>query len=802
MGESEIQFLKGAPRRKRNQIMLNLENINARFRNAGEIILKLRWLNIILFLLVFAASIAGLQLIRADVDQDHWFLEGDAQVAVKERFEQIFGNDDFCAVLVEADNVFTPEVLTGIRELGKELEAKVPCADDVLSLADMEYIQGTKEGLEIIDLVPEAIPRSPEGVERIKQMTLAKQSLKNRIVSDDGRQTWVLLRMKPIPKDWGRNNGENPELAVGRIVNEVAGQKKYANLHPKTAGLPVINVEKRNFFAKETPRLFGLSLLVTVLTLAFSLRSLRGVAFPLVAAAGSVIIVFGAQGYLGIAIDPSMIFLPVFLSIALATGYSIHLFNFFRREFLRTGLRRQALVTAIEETGWPLLFCTLTTVAALLSFLLVPLRPIRWVGLSSASLVGVTYLLVIVVLPSLLSFGKNREPHQVYTEKGGRLTERLMDRLGSRALLRPKTTLIVFALIVAACLAGMARFEVSFDVRRTFGLKIPYVNRLNYVGESTVGSMYSYGVALEFDRPGAAKDPDNLRKFEQMVERIKTFPLTKKTTSLLDIVKDMNQTLNAGAPRFYRIPESREMIAQLLLLYENAGGSEAEKWIDYDYQRLRLMVEVTNYNSAEAARELRAIRQLGKELFPDAQVLLIGSLPQYTVMMDYVTWGQVKSFFLALGVISILMTVVFGSLRIGLIAMIPNIAPALAVGGIMGFAGIPLDIMTVTIMPMLLGLAVDDTIHFINHSQLEYRRTGNYRETTRKVFVMVGTAMLFTSLVLILSFSAYLISPAKVFVNMGILVGAGTLAALLADFFVTPVLLYHFRVFGEEKGSA
>jgi uncharacterized protein len=456
------------------------------------------------------------------------------------------------------------------------------------------------------------------------------------------------------------------------------------------------------------------------------------------------------------------------------------------------------VVHAVEETGWPLLFSALTTVAALLSFVLIPLRPIRWVGLTAACLVAATWLLVIVLLPSLLSFGKDRKPHAVYVEKGGRWLERLMAFLGDRVLSRPKTTVVVFALVVVACLAGISRFEVSFDVRRTFGLDVPYVNRIDYIGRTQVGSLYSYDVAFEFDRPGAAKEPENLRKFDQLIQEVNSLPLTKKVTSLVDIVKDMNQVLNAGDPAYYRIPESREMVAQLLLLYENAGGVETERWVDYDYQRLRLMVEIDHYDSNEAVRELHLIQERGKQLFPEAHVLLIGSISQFTVMMDYVTWGQVKSFFIALGVIAFLMTVVFGSLKTGLIGMIPNVAPALAVGGIMGFAGIPLDMMTVTCIPMLMGLAVDDTIHFINHSQLEFMRTRSYAESTRRVFASVGVALFLTSAVLILCFSAYLISAAKVFFNMGFLVVVGILAALLTDYFITPVLLNWTRPFGHE----
>jgi uncharacterized protein len=779
--------------------MLNIEKINAWFRQIAEIILRFRWVNLLVYVLLMATAVMGIGRLETEIDMDNWFLEDDALLAAKDRFEEIFGNDDFCAILVEADNVFTPEALTKIRELGHELVAKVPYADDVISLTDFEYTYGTEEGMQIIDLVPDPVPTDDAALEKIKAMALTKPSMKNRIVSADGKQTWVMLRMKPIPDEWDKDTEENPELAIGRIVNTITVQEKYDILHPKNAGLPIINVDKRNFLGKETPRLLGFSLLVTIVVLAITLRSFRGVVFPLITAISAMVLVFGAQGFLGIPNDPSMIFLPLFLSLAVSIGYSIHVFNYFKRTFWQTGKRRQSIVHAIEETGWPLLFSALTTIAALLSFIFIPLRPIRWVGLTAACLVAVTYLLVIVLLPSLLSFGKDREPHPVYLEKGGRWLERMMAFLGDRVLLRPKTSITIFVLIVATCLVGITRFEVSFDIRRTFGLKVPYVNRLEHIGQSQVGSLYSYDVAFEFPQSGAAKEPENLRKFDQLIQEVKGLQLTKKVSSLIDIVKDMNQVLNAGDPNHYRIPDTREMIAQLLLLYENAGGVEVEKWVDYDYQRLRLMVELGDYNSGEATRELRLIQQRGKELFPDAHVLLIGSISQFSVMQDYVTWGQIKSFFIALCVIALLMTVVFGSLKTGLIGMIPNVAPAIAVGGIMGFANIPLDMMTVTCIPMLLGLAVDDTIHFINHSQLEFMRTRNYAESTRRVFFSVGTALFLTSTVLILCFSAYLISAAKVFVNMGYLVTTGILAALLADYFITPVMLNWVQPFGKEQ---
>jgi hypothetical protein len=178
---------------------------------------------------------------------------------------------------------------------------------------------------------------------------------------------------------------------------------------------------------------------------------------------------------------------------------------------------------------------------------------------------------------------------------------------------------------------------------------------------------------------------------------------------------------------------------------------------------------------------------------------MVGAIAQFTVMQDVVSMGQVYSFGIAMVVIALLMMLVFGSFKTGLIAMLPNIAPALAVGGIMGWYGIPLDLMTITIMPMLLGLAVDDTIHFINHSQLEFERTRDYEESMKKTFSSIGVALLMTSVVITANFSVYVTSVAKVYIHLGILTGIGIMTALLTDYCITPVLLVWAKPFGKSR---
>lgn len=776
--------------------MLNLIKINHAFHRMAETIVRLRWLTILLFLLITGFCAGGMKLIQLDTSWDNWFLEDDPMKIADDEFKAIFGNNEYVAVLVEVDDVFSPEVLTAIRELGAELKAKVPFSDEVLSITDCEFTEGTETGLSISDLVPDPVPQSREALEAIRTKALGRELFVNRIVSDDARQTWVLLRMKTYPEKWRNEQNIGPDIAAGMAASRIIGQEKYRILNPKAAGLPVLAFDKTVFFKKETARNMGLSLLVTVIVLALAIRTVTGVVLPMVIAFASIAITFGAQGHLGVKIDPSMILVPVYLGLAVAIGYAIHLFGFFNRHLAETGRRQEAVTFAVSECGWPLFFTALTTMGALLSFHFVRVQTIRWIGSTASTLVAVTFLLTLVLIPSVLSFGKDRKPEG---RAPHRRTTNLLAGLSHRVLAHPEAVAATFMALFLLCAAGLSRLDVSFDIIKTFGLKIPYVAKIHNVANSKVGSLYSYDLTVTFPDPGDAKAPSNLRTFEALIGEAESYELTKRVTSLIPIIKDMNRSLHSGDDAYHAIPENRRMVAQLLLLYENAGGAEAEKWVDYDYQRLRMQIEMGDYNSGKAKAELERLKASAEALFPGATIGLAGSIAKFTFMQAIVSKGQLVSFAIALAVVTLLMMAVFGSIKIGLIAMVPNIAPALAIGGLMGWGGVPLDMMTITIMPMLLGLAVDDTIHFINHCRLEFQRTGSYEASIARTFKTIGVAICMTSVIITANFAAYTTSVARVYIHLGILTGIGIMTALAADLFVTPALLLKTRPFGKKR---
>lgn len=766
--------------------------------------MRKRWLVLTGFVLVFVIGFTGLKHFKVSASWEDYFLEDDPMLVKTQEFKDIFGNDNFAAVLTRCDDSFTKENLELIRELSNELMDSLSYADKITSLTDIEFMTGNEDGMAIEQIVPDTIPSDSARLDEIRRKAYMKPHVAERLVSKDGTLSWIILKLRPFPEDsvWNKGNGSvSPEVLTGNELQHIITKPKYRKLHPKGTGLPYVTAMKMDWMGKEMPRMMGIAALVSILILLLVTHSFRGVVVPLVTATGSIVIVYGMLGYAGMTIDSAMMMIPMLLTFAVSIAYNIHVHSYFKRRFFIHGKRKQAVEETVREMGWPVLFSALTTFAALLSFLAIPMQPMRFIGIATSSCVMLAFFIAITLMPVLLSFGKDGTPHPRGRKIGGLWLDRKLERLGVYVLKRGNVILWIFAIITAVFVYQFSKIETTFDVERTMGRKIPYVNNLLEVGESELGSVYTYDLMIDLPGDGLAKSPEMLERLDSLAQRAEGYRLTKRTTSVLNILKDLNQTLHNGDTSSYAIPHNPDEVAQLLLLYENAGGSESEYWTDYNYRRLRLMVEMNSYDSGEIERELDDLVAYAQKLFPQGVVTSVGSIPQFTVMMQYVARGQIISFAISLLIIGILMMLAFGSVPIGLIGLIPNITPAVLVGGLMGWLGYPLDMMTATIMPMILGLAVDDTIHFINHGHLEFDRQGNYKGAVLRSFRTIGTPIVLTSVVICANFLVYTSSGCISFIHMGILSVAGISSALLADLCVTPILFRKFRLFGKETNE-
>ncbi len=787
---------------------MKIQQFNKLFNKTGEFQIRYRWPILVITLLLTVFGISGLRNAQVISNMDDWFEKDEAVQIAQDRFEKQFGNNESIGLLIQSEDVFHPEVLTMIRDIGEELMAKVPYADDVTSLMKFEATVGTEEGIEIINPFANGIPSDLNELKKKRDFILSRKSVVNKMVSDDGTETWLSLSLKEYPEEeeWKKTDTMQPlfhdgEAAIAVITNPKWKSDRYTI---KAVGMPYTETEEREFFGQEMKfRVMSGFGLMVVLLLVF-LRSFRGVIVPVFTAGAGIAVVFGFMGWLGIGIDATMVSLPVFLGMALSVGYSVHLVNAFKRIFRDIGQRKQAAIQSVEETGWPILFTAVTTIASVLSFAVAGIIVIRWVGFTCAAVVLAVYLLVTILIPIFMSFGKDGEI------KDAAVTEKLrfnqfLERIGAAVLDRKWVVATIFMILVVGFAPGITRVSVNADIFEVIGLKVPYIKRVHEVVNSKLGSYMSYNITITFDDEDAVKDPDVLKRFDDLIAEVGTFELTTKNKgvpkifSILDILKEMNQTFHEDNPAFYSVPETRDLVAQLLFLYELSGGQKTFDWVDEEYKMLRAAIELRGFDANKIANDFEQIRIRGKQLFPDAKVTIVGGAVRMAEMNRKIVTGELKSFATALVAIAVLMTFVFAGIRTGLIGMIPNVTPLIILAGFMGYFSYSLDMMNMTIIPLLLGVAVDDSIHFINQIKFEFEKYGNYRTAILNSFYVVGKTLTMTTIILSASFAMYMFSPVAGMFRIGLLTSIGLISALIADFTMTPIVIQLTKPFGKES---
>ncbi len=814
------------------------------FKRLAEIQVKYRFSFLTALLLISVVGITGLPKVSKTSDDLGWINQDDEHKQKIERFESLFGNNDTIALLIESKDVFDPEVLKVIKSIGHELLDGVPYADSLLSITDVDITRGTEEGMEIFHPFEDSIPSSKEEIEEMRRLILSRKGIVNKLVSSDCTECWVILSLLPFPpeEEWQKTSKKLPMNQAGEAAIAIVTDPKWQSdkYTIKPVGLPYTETEEDIVMPKENSKTVMVSFLVMLLLLIVFSMSFRGTIVPVIASTMGIAVVFGIQGHLGIRLDSNMMSLPVLLALALSVGYSIHLLNSFKHYFYLTGKRKEAVIQSIEETGWPLFFTVVTTVVSVLSFLTTSLEPIRWVGLACAMTVMAVYLYTAILLPIAMTFGKDRPIEEVVAKKEKKtsttqqeatsassdeantevlqsetnpsnepkkkLFHRIDDYFASfaeKVIKRRVPLLISFIIIFIVCIPGLLKVDVRMNSMTFMGTRIPYVKRIYEITQTQLGSFFNYNVMITFKEDDAIKDPAVLKRVEELEGVIASFDNTKKNEgvakvfSVVSTVKEMNQTLNGDDVSYYKIPEDKAALTEMLFLYEMSGGN-ATQWVDEEYKTLRIRAEVQEFDSRNLAAMIKKLREEAERIFPDADVFLVGAAVDFADLNEYIVFGELYSFVSSIVAIALLMTLVFASLKLGLIGLIPNIAPLVVIGAIMGYFGIYLDMMTMTIMPMILGIAVDDTIYFMTHAKLEFEETGDYDVSIINTFRSIGKTLGATTVILCASFASYSISLLDGIVRIGLLGALGLFVALLADYLMSPILIYMLKPFKKE----
>ena len=576
-------------------------------------------------------------------------------------------------------------------------------------------------------------------------------------------------------------------------------------------------------------------------------RSAAALVWPLVAIALSIIWCWGITVFLGVKIT-SMIGLTVVLIFAVGIADCVHVMSAYL-SFRRGGTEHSAALSkSYEKVGLAILLTTLTTAVGILVLATSKLEPIRVFAYMSALGVVLAFFFTIVLLPILLDvwhpsrsnqgedseyllsrFWNQRPPTYkflmfltasaiVYAICGWLVGTYInfmillvywvtssSDKIFSSVLgivhRRPRGIIFVFSIIFGMCCLGASKVFIDSNLAALFKDDHPLTKAIRVVDQNMAGSQ-TMKVMIDTKTTDGILNSDLLQTVESLQDSLKTnYPeIIMRTHSLADIVKTSNQVMNEDDPKFYKVPESDQLISQLLYLFSSADPEDRRSLVSDDYSRAQISINLRNMGSydykkmfTEVADEIEAKFRHIEPYQPNLEVVLTGTVATLMVVGDEIARSQFNGFALALLIISLIMVVTLGSLSGGLMGMIPNAIPALLALGLMGLFAVPLDADTLLIAPVILGIAVDDTIHFITHYRIELSRSKSVAIALESALREVGQAVMFTTMIIGFGFAVLSFSDYLGFAKVGFFGSLSILVALLCDLFLIPAMIILFK---------
>ena len=788
-----------------------------------------RWIHghpkrvIMIVLLLVAALASNLPSVQFDTSTESFFEEDDPTLLAYDDFREQFGRDEIVLALVHPKDVFEISFLEKLKAFHEELEEVVPHLDEVRSLVNVTSMRG-EEGELIIEELMEDWPENEEGVAELRERVLSNKIYQNFLVSEDGRYTAVVIRSNAFSASLGGegleemleggfeeedekqsqelNDGniEQPlqrlsEEQNGKFVNAVklvASNHRSAEFPIDLGGSPVMVSDLKQQMFEEMPVFALSSLLVIAVLLVLLFRRISGVFLPLLTVVLSLISAMGLIAATGTKLTIVSQILPSFL-LAVGVGYSVHLLVIFYRHLQENGDKEEAIGFALGHSGLAILITSLTTAGGLLSFAPVKVAPISDLGIFGAAGVLMSVLFTLVLLPALLSVLPISLTQKKVDGNNKSLADRILKKCGDFAVSRPWFVVAASFLIALVSALGASQLRFSHDPIGWLPEGHSLRNANLAINDHMKGSAALELVVQRHEENGV-KAPgfmERLEEFNRFSENTRYKDIiVGKSTSIVDTVKEINQVLNEDREEFYRVPKERELIAQELLLFENGGTDDLENMVDTPFSRARVTLKTSWVDANQYVGLINKLEPKIEELFGgEASFTLTGLIPMMVKTITFVMEGMMISYMIAGVVITLMMIFLLASLRLGLWSMIPNFLPILAGLGVMGMLDLPLDAMSILVGSIAIGLAVDDTVHFMHNFRRYHLIHQDVRTAVEKTLTSTGRAMLLTTIVLSSGFFIFTISSMNNLISFGLITGLAIIVALLGDLLLAPALM-------------
>ena len=542
------------------------------------------------------------------------------------------------------------------------------------------------------------------------------------------------------------------------------------------------------------------SLGVIALLLVILFRRFSGLVLPLLTVILSLLTALGLVAVTGTKLTIVMQILPSFL-LAVGIGYSMHLLVIYYRHLRDHGDKGEAIAYAMGHSGLAILITSLTTAGGLLSFAPVKVAPVSDLGLFGAAGVIFCVSFTLVLLPALLSVlpdGKHAvAPENLHLRKNSRTRYSFADRIlkgcGDFAVNSPWTVIGISILIALMSSFGASQLRFSHNPVAWLPEDNSLRSATDAINKHMKGSA-AIELVVEREEENAVKEPEFMNRLDEFNHFSEGTSHKKisvgKSSSVVDVVKEINQVLNEDREEYYRVPQEREMIAQELLLFENGGTEDLENLVNTPYSKARVTLKTTWVDANQYTGLLHKLERKIDELFSQEKSYVVtGLIPIMVKTITFLMEGMLISYLIAGVVITLLMIILLADFRLGLWSMIPNFLPILAGLGLMGLLDLPLDAMSILVGSIAIGLAVDDTVHFMHNFRRNQHIHQDIKVAVEKTLTSTGRAMLLTTIVLSAGFFIFTFSSMNNLISFGLITGLAIIIALLGDLLLAPAMM-------------
>ncbi|HCH3680246.1 TPA: MMPL family transporter [Vibrio parahaemolyticus] len=734
--------------------------------------------------LIIVATIGGKNLyFRGDYDI---FFDGtNKQLLAFDEIQTTFAKTDNLAIVIapEDGDIFTSQTLSLIQKITVDAW-QVPYSSRVDSIANYQHTEAFDDDLLVEDLLYSEYELTPERISKVKSIALSEPVLKSALVSEKGDVTVVNITVQ-LPEMDKTAEVEEVVSSINAMIDRY--QRAYPDVTFHKAGIIAMNHAFMTAAQDDSSTLVPTMLVVILVFLTIMLRSILSVIATLIVIIGSVMATMGISGWAGMFLSTATVNVPT-LIMTLAVADCVHVIATMRQSMKNGFTKAQSIERSIALNFVPILITSVTTAIGFLMMNMSDSPVLRDFGNLSALGVMVACFLSVTLLPALLKLLPIHVKMEMSQDQ-----KHFMDRLGDFVVSQRRALLPLSVAVIVVCASLIPLNKVNDESVEYFGQRNEFRQAADFM-EERISGMTNISIAIKTNESQGIAAPDFLNTIGEFSSWLRDQPETDHVATLADVYKRLNKNMHGDDEAYYSLPQGRELAAQYLLLYEMSlpYGLDLNNQINVDKSSIKMVLTVANLGSVELVDLENRIYQWFAEHAPQYQVVASSPSLMFAHIGETNMASMLSTLPITLVLISALLIFALRSVRLGLISLMPNIAPAVIGFGLWALISGEINLGLSVVVTLTLGIVVDDAVHFLSKYQRARREGQTAEQAVRYAFHTVGRALWITTVVLVAGFSVLAMSSFRLNADMGQLSAIVIFIALVVDFLFLPTLLMLF----------